>query len=69
MEDDLFHVELYYDLELTETKDKQFNGKFVYKIATEQGSYSPHPLLTNCVLSTKRNDYEEKMQIIENKYV
>ncbi|CAG2197845.1 unnamed protein product [Mytilus edulis] len=66
LEGSLFHIELYYDSELTETKDKQFKGKFVYKIATEKGSYSPHPLLNNCFISVNRNGTEEKMRILEN---
>lgn len=69
LEGSLFHIELYYDSELTETKDKQFKGKFVYKIATEKGSYSPHPLLNNCFISVNRNGTEEKMRILENTYV
>ncbi|XP_052086629.1 scavenger receptor cysteine-rich domain superfamily protein-like [Mytilus californianus] len=65
-EKSLFHVDLYYDSELTQTDDKQFSGKFVYRIAVNEDHYDHYLLLTHCYLTMKKDGLDETLLIVKN---
>ncbi|VDI19381.1 Hypothetical predicted protein, partial [Mytilus galloprovincialis] len=62
----LFHVDLYYDSELTQTDEDQFSGKLVYRITVKEDHYDHYLLLAQCFLTTKKNGIDETFLIVKN---
>ncbi|CAC5422430.1 Neurotrypsin [Mytilus coruscus] len=62
----LFHVDLYYDSELTQTDDKQFSGKFVYRIAVNEDHHDHYLSLTQCFLTMKKHGLDRTLLIVKN---